>query len=254
MHTPETHSLYADGYIYDCLFADHNPAAEVQFCSGLVNRQGCTLLELACGTGRATVPLAQAGFNVTGIDNAEPMLHRARAKTISAGVSIRLKAADMRSFDLQSRFGVIYLANNSLGHLTTLDDFRSAMSCVRNHLQNDGVFVLDYFNPSMDLLSRPHGTDYAVTSFPDPSAGIVTVTEQVRYDCATQINHVRWRLSSQFSAEQFRSFSMRIYFPAELDALLTLCGLKILAKYGSFTKEPFSHAARQQVIVCANAA
>jgi SAM-dependent methyltransferase len=254
MQAPQATSLYADGRIYDRLFAGHSAIAEVQFCRSLTDRQGAKLLELACGTGRATVPLAQEGFNVTGVDNSAPMLVTARLKAADAGVAPMFQLADMRKFDLPSRYDLIYLANNSLGHLTTSDDFQDTMQRVRGHLDDDGVFVIDYFNPSLTLLNRPDDVDFPVTSFADDSVGLVTVSERVRYDNATQINHVRWRLSSEHAGDQFLNFSMRVYFPAELDSALSRSGLKVLAKYGSFMKTPFSSASRQQVIVCANAA
>jgi SAM-dependent methyltransferase len=201
-----------------------------------------------------TIPLAQAGFEVVGIDTAEPMLAVARSKLANASANVNFMVGDMRSFNLRARFQLIFVPNNSLGHLLTLEDLRAMLSCVRSHLRRDGVFVIDYFNPSLELLTRSETETHPVTSFRNSAGELVNVTERVRYEAAAQVNHITWLLTQQGEPEQRLSFTLRVYFPMELDAALTLCGFKILAKYGSFAKEPFCSSSKQQVIVCADAA
>jgi len=76
--------IYLDGRHYDQLFT--NGSEDLPFWIRQANQYGDPILELACGTGRITVTLAQAGFNVRGIDNAEGMLGEARRKSAEAGV------------------------------------------------------------------------------------------------------------------------------------------------------------------------
>src|SRR5438874_13780015 len=87
---------------------------------------GKPVLELACGTGRCQLPLAGAGHLVTGLDISPAMLHLARQKVDAAGLAdrVRLVQGDMREFDLGHRFGLAFIALNSLMHLETREEQR----------------------------------------------------------------------------------------------------------------------------------
>ena len=68
----------------------------------------------------------------------------------------------MREFDLGRRFSLIFVARNSLLHLSEQDEFAAFFSSVRRHLKPDGVLAFDIFNPSLRLLSRPSGERFHV--------------------------------------------------------------------------------------------
>ncbi len=110
--------------------------------------------------------------------------------------------------------------------------------------------MLDYFNPSLTLLSRDPAQRYPAGTFDAPGgAGQISVFEQVRYDAASQINHIRWFWHTEATGkEETSDFSMRIYFPQELDALLTLHGFVIEARYGAYDLSPFISASRHQLL------
>src|SRR2546430_1666048 len=69
---------------------------------------GGAVLELGCGTGRVTIPIAQAGVDITGLDNAVPMLEIARAKSMGQS-SPRWLQNDMRRFRLEQRFELVII-------------------------------------------------------------------------------------------------------------------------------------------------
>ncbi len=179
------------------------------------------------------------------------MLTLAREKAAHANLQVDWYLGDMADFDLDRRFSLIFVPNNSLAHLLTWQDFGLCLACVRRHLADDGRFMLDYFNPSLMLLSRDPNTRYPAGSFDAPGGSRqISVSEQVRYDAATQINHIRWFWHSEAtSEEQISDYSMRVYFPQELDALLTHNGFAIEDKYGDFDFSPFTSASRHQLIV-----
>jgi len=209
------------------------------------------VLELACGSGRLTLPIAGIGTEIAGLDASEPMLTLAREKAAHANLQVDWYLGDMADFNLDRRFPLIFVPNNSIAHLLTWQDFGRCLACVRQHLTADGRFMLDYFNPSLMLLSRDPNTRYPAGSFDAPGgSGQISVSEQVRYDAATQINHIRWFWHSEAtSEEQISDYSMRVYFPQELDALLTHNGFAIEDKYGDFDFSPFTSASRHQLIV-----
>ena len=79
------------------------------------------VLELACGTGQLTVPIATAGFPTVGLDLSAHMLTTARERSATANVSVEYVLADMRNFDLGRKFALIFIARNSRLHLHSTD-------------------------------------------------------------------------------------------------------------------------------------
>ena len=241
--------LYEDAWRYDALTAQHFGSADLGYWQAQAATCGGPVLELACGAGRLTLPLAASGVDISGLDNSEPMLAVAREKADATNLSAAWHHADMTDFDLGCRFALIFLPNNSAGHLLTWQDFGRCLACVRRHLIDGGQFMLDYFNPSLSLLSRDPNQRYPAGSFDGPDgSGQVSVLEQVRYDAASQINHIRWFWRTEATGqEDVSDFSLRVYFPQELDALLALNGFTVVNKYGDYDLSPFTSASRHQL-------
>jgi 2-polyprenyl-3-methyl-5-hydroxy-6-metoxy-1,4-benzoquinol methylase len=90
------------------------------------------VLELACGTGRLTIPIARDGHETVGLDTSPTMLEAARAKAESSGLGNTFVRGDMRAFALHRHFGLIVVSCNSLAHLTTNEDLRACLRRVRD--------------------------------------------------------------------------------------------------------------------------
>lgn len=106
------------------------------------------------------------------------------------------------------------------------------------------------FSPSLPLLMREAGRHYPVAEYVRPDGNPAAVTETVWYDAAIQISHSLWRYQREGEPTDVRAPDMRMFFPQELNALLTLSGFTIEAKYGGFDKSAFSSASHQQLILC----
>ena len=106
-------SIYDSGADYDRLLLSADTSDEVDFYASLVPPGG-TVLELACGTGRLTLLLAERGLKVTGLDNSEAMLVAAEAKAAAYGLATRFVLGNVRQFALDPEFDLIFLPNNSL--------------------------------------------------------------------------------------------------------------------------------------------
>ena len=178
------------------------------------------------------------------------MLEAAKAKADICGVFPAFILGDMRGFTLNAPFDLIFLPNNSLGHLHTLPDICACFASVLRHLSPQGRFVVDMFNPSLPLLLREPDTHYPMTRYTRPDGKTAAVSETVFYDGASQILHALWHYQAGDEPADVRALDLRIFFPQELDALLRLSGFTREAKYGGFDRHPFSSASRQQVIVC----
>jgi ubiquinone/menaquinone biosynthesis C-methylase UbiE len=259
--------LYNEPELYDLLFPDAREAeyiddetraqrllASEHFYMEEARRTGGQALELACGSGRLTIPLAQAGVDIVGLDSSQPMLNAARVKASAASVMVNLVQADMRTFELSERFSTIYMAGNSLLHLLTKEDLKQCLQTVRRHLMSEGRFVFDVMNPNLHLLTRDGLQRYPVLRVRTPDRGQITVEEVTNYDHSSQINHVIWYLSAP-DAQDFRvvEYLLRVIFPQELELLLEYCGLRMTARYGEFTREQFTSSSPRQICVCSRA-
>lgn len=248
--------LYTDPALYDLLFPAARDSASVsddarrqrtiaseRFYLDEARQSGRPVLELGCGSGRLTVPIAQSGIEIVGADLSASMLDAARTKALAAGVEVQFLEADMRSFELPQRFAAIFIPGNSLLHLTTIQDLKQCLACVRRHLAESGRLVFDI--SKWDLTPQPR--------HPLLSVNDITIEEASSYDSAEQIRHVVWYLSRP-AAPDFRviNFSLRVIFPQELLLLLETIGFRLDARYGEFTREPFDSSSPRQVCVCSS--
>jgi len=241
--------LYSDGRYYDLQTKDF--LEDIPFYLRQIQKFGQPVLELACGTGRITIPLAEKGIQMTGLDVSEAMLSQARMKARAKGVDIQWILADCRDFQLDRTFRLVFIPINSIAHLHDLESLEVFFSRVKEHLAPGGRFIIDVFNPRLDILMRDPTKRYPVAQYPDPDGrGMVTVTENNVYDAAQQINRIRWYYKIGQTEERVVENNMRILFPQELDGLLLYCGFAIEAKFGNYDETPFESTSPKQLIVC----
>jgi SAM-dependent methyltransferase len=246
-------SFYDDPDLYDRVSAP--PAASVTFYVDLAREARGDVLELACGTGRVTIPIARAvagmGRTVTGLDLAPSMLDAARAKSAAAGVRPDLVSGDMRHFALGRRFALIFVAFNSLLHLTTNEALGECFACVREHLAPGGRFVFDVFNPSVQMLARSPSERMTMAKVPDDELGEIHVEATMDYDAATQVNRSSFHFSAPGRPDYLTvPIHLRSLFPLELPLLLSVHGFTLETRYGDFEAEPFTSASARQVCIC----
>lgn len=245
-------SLYSDSHLYDLVMGRFATGGMLDFYLRQVAGCGGPALELACGTGRLTIPLAETGADITGLDISEHMLRAAEAKARDRDVRVTFLRGDMRDFDLDRRFRLILVPAQSLSHLHTRGEVRDCLGCVRRHLAGGGRLVVELFNPSPVLLARETGRRYPVGVYEDEVTGDrFTLSEEVSYNSASQVQHISWHfLRDGDDVESVLSFEMRQFFPQEIDALLEYNGFIVERKYGGYDGEEFNGSSPKQLIVC----
>lgn len=242
-------NLYENDWLYDLVHEKPADSEQIAFYERQIERYGSPVLELACGTGNYLVTLSQPEVEISGIDISSEMLDGARRRAEDQNVEANLLNADMRNFDLNQRFALIFVAGNSLQHLNTREDVEACFNSVKRHLMPGGRFIVEVFNPSLRLLTRSPNERYFVGEYKTEN-GWVVLTENVRYDAATQINHLNWHYKNQFMKEEHTvSFTMRQFFPQEFDALFEYNGFRIESKYGDFDESEFSSDSPKQIVV-----
>ena len=242
-------ALYDYPDLYDALL----PAgAYVPFYVDLARQQAGAVLELACGTGQLTVPIASQGLPTVGLDSSRAMLDAAKRRAADAGASVAYVQGDMRDFALNRDFTLIIVARNSLLHLLSTADLLAALKTVRHHLAPDGVFAFDIFNPDVRLLARPSGQRFRVMEVNSTRFGPLTVEDsRDDYDAATQVSHGTWYISTPDRRDAWTApMVLRSIFPQELPLLLSAAGLQLIDRFGELSREPFGPRSRVQLCLC----
>lgn len=248
--------LYEVPDLYDVFMGEDPSASALAFYDGLIESHGGPVLELGCGTGRITIPIAQRTHEIVGLDSSAAMLARAKQKAEAIGVQIPWVQADMRRFELGRRFGLVFVAAQSFQHLLTRQDVEQALSQVRRHVATGGAFLVQMFTPSPTILARAiDGAGLFPTSkdwYTDVRSGRrFAATIRIVYDPVTQVSVSTYDYRSD-DGEARGSFAitMRQFFPQEIDALLHYNGFEVVAKYGDVERTPFDQKPTYQHIVC----
>ena len=244
--------LSSDFYDYPALYDALLPVgAHLPYYTELARQASGDILELACGTGQLTVPMATAGFRVTGVDASEPMLDTARKRASAAKVAVEHLRGDMRRFDLGRQFALIFIARNSLLHLHTTEDLLAAFRSIKRHLAPGGLLAFDIFNPNVQLLARPAGQRVPVFEKDTETFGKLSVETIGEYDSATQVGRARWYISAPGKPDAWvLPLDLRNIFPQELPLLLAAGGFRLKSRMGNLGPVPFDSNSRFQVCLC----
>lgn len=195
-------------------------------------------LELGIGTGRIALPLAQRGVPVHGIDLSDAMVARLRAKP--GGDDIRVTIGDFATTTVGGTFSLAYLVFNTIFNLTTQE---AQVACFRNvaaHLVPSGCFVIEAGVPDVQRLA------------PGENIRAFRVSENRwgfdEYDIATQ------RLTSHHlevvdGRLERVSVPFRYAWPAELDLMAQLAGMRFRERWSGWKREPFTSDSRQHVSI-----
>ncbi len=240
--------LIYEGDIYDGM---NTEMGDLSFYSRwLKKKERGQILELCCGTGRLTIPLAQEGYSITGLDNSASMLKKAKDKARECNVSVRFIESDMRSFDLSQVYDLIFIPFNSIHHLYTNQDFFKVLIRVRKHLKEDGYFIFDCFNPDIHYIVSAEKEEKLIAEYTTKDGRSVAVKQTMVYENVTQINRIKWHyfINGQFDSVQ--NLDMRMFFPKELDAYLEFYGFEVVHKFGGFEEQVFENRSGKQVVLC----
>lgn len=227
-------------------------APRIAFYCDLAQRIGGPALEIACGSGLVTIPIAATGLEVTGVDLARPMLEHARKKAEKQNLSILWVEADARSFDLGQKYRFILLTGNAFQAFLRREDQEALLASVKRHLAPDGIFAFETRNPSgHDLKDQPQ--EEFEYSYRSVEGHHVSVAYTQRYDPVAQImywtTYRRWNQAGQDRKKETH-IACRFTHPQELKTLLHYNGFQIIQQYGSWDKTPLSPGSPSIISIC----
>lgn len=228
---------------------------DVDFYVNFAEASGGQLLELACGSGRLLVPLAQAGFEVTGVDSSARMLERARAALEEAGVAKQcaLSQQDICTFSLGQKFRLALIALGSFAHITTRDRQRQALATARAHLATDGLFLLDISNEDIRYMESMSGQVLHQGTWQQEDGTMLThfvSPASSRSERVLELTHFYER-HAQGEAVQRTVTQTRLYLfeRSEVELLLEGAGFLVNDIYGNYDLSPYEHDSPRMIFV-----
>ncbi len=206
-------------------------------------------LELACGTLRLALLLAENGIHVTGVDLSPHMLALARRKlghyAPAIQARITLHEADMRSVRLDEKFNFVYLPFNTFLVLTTAQDQLALFETVRAHLAPGGMFAFDIFMPDINRLKIEHNPAWEL----EVDQTIRGTGFRLQRDHAREIDPIRQTMVVHFRMREFQDnvlqrewlsdLHMTYIFPRELEHLIARAGFEIVHFWGDYARNDF---------------
>jgi SAM-dependent methyltransferase len=240
---------------FDGEYADYDE--DIPTLKAFAQRTGGPILELGCGAGRALLPLARAGYAVTGVDLSPAMLAVARDKAQAAGLTDRvtLIEGDFATATLGGPYRLAFVAMNTFMHLTTQTAQLRGLRHWRASLAHGGLLLIDLFNPDMAQLAGLDNRLELDRSWRDPLTGRMVMKFLARTaDPATQILDVTL-IYDELSAEgallrTLIQVQLRYLWRYEAVLLLDKAGYEVEAVYGGWDLQPYA-AGSQRLILAA---
>ena len=225
---------------------------DFEFWKGIFNKvSGNKVLELASGTGRLAIPLIREGAEYTGIEISPQFCAQSIKKLKSHNMSFNIHEGDIRDFNLNETFDLIFIGFNSFLHLLDNGDAEACLQCVKKHMHEKTLFVIDIFVPNPLFLYRPE-IRFPVMEYKDSETNsLVTVEEISVYDPESEINKITWYYNTaQKKDDTIYSFTMRMYFPDTMNRMLVENEFEILQDLGSHNFDEFKESSELQIYIC----
>ena len=214
---------------------------DLPFWHALAEREGGPVVEWGAGTGRLSVALAAAGFDVTAVEVSEAMIERGRAK----GGTTEWVHVDMRSAKLGRRYKLAICSFNSFLCLRSQEDVQAFLRNAREHLEPGGLLCIEVstFSPE-ELSDAPGGPSLRHDFSRELPRGTLERFSVSRYDLATQLlsMHLFYEMydrEGKLENKRMHGLTIRVVGHDELELMHRLAGFEVEAVYGGLEGEPF---------------
>jgi SAM-dependent methyltransferase len=240
---------YEDPYLYDL---ENKEAGEVgAFYLALAQKCGGPVLELGCGTGRFTIPIAQTGVDISGLDIMPGMLARASEKV--GNLPVEWVEADARNFHLNKQFHFIFESGAMFQHLLTRPEAEAMLACVREHLAVDGRLAITTPFPKPEQMEAEL-EEKEWFHYETDDGRTIHVSGTNYYDAVNQVYHEtavrRWQDAEGKHVERVAPLALRRYFPQELESLLHYNGFIVVERYGDWDFSPLTAESPFILYIC----
>jgi SAM-dependent methyltransferase len=219
---------------------------DVNFFLQEAKKTGGKVLELTCGTGRVSIPLLQAGVDLTCADYSDGMVAVLRGKLDKNRLSCRVVKMDITELSLQDRFDLILIPFHSLSEIVDKSKHKQTLERIGAHLTERGRFICTLQNPKVRTKSLD-GSLKLLGKFPTDSGGSLVVQSLLSYDASAQIVHgfqVYEIYNDQNALIDKRTLEMNFYLFAktEFEELARSTGFQVEELYGGYDYSEFDES------------
>ena len=211
------------------------------------------ILEIACGTGRITFPIIESGKKVYALDYSSAMLDILKKKAKEKGYTnnnLEVFCQDMRCMKFDCKFDIILITSNSVNHLEETEDFEKMLSSSYELLEKGGLLVFDALRPRFKYLMRNMNEFYDNDEFILKKTGEkIQICENSKYNHATQINNVNYYYTDSKGNQTILNTKVRLFFPQELDYIISKSDFKIVGKYDWYDLRTFEGKTNEQIYI-----
>ena len=201
------------------------------------------ILDIACGTGALTIPLAKAGYDVTALDLSAPMVEVTKKKLYDENLHAELLTANMTDFTIQRRFSLAIIARSGFMHLLTAKEQRETLVNIRGHLTDGGVLTFNHFQPfpiiqAKQMQSSPDDYNFRAEYINNEGAK-ERIFEALTYNHLTQVMSGNWKFemldaNGDIIDTRIRPQAMRHTYRQEMEYLFELCGFEVIDVYNDY--------------------
>jgi len=238
VNTYETTAKYYDSDNKDLLKDD------IDFYIQYANELQGNVLELGCGTGRVTIPLAQAGHKVWGLDVSQPMLEilaeKLKSESETTINNLHVSPGDMRDFSLEEKFKLIFIPFRTFQNLITDVEQKDCLRCCHQQLDDDGLFIVNVFKPwgvIDESWIQPEQTDYETI---EDGIKIKRTHIRERLDTKNQVIYptlIYYVTGKDGKTEKFyEHLVMKYYYVDQLRELMQQNGFEVINEFGYYDK------------------
>jgi SAM-dependent methyltransferase len=241
--TPWYRQLFGEEYLRHFRSPLERTEQEVeQIAQRLALAPESAVLDLCCGYGRHTIPLAQRGYRMTGQDLSEVLLQQARTDAAAQGVQVRWVHSDMRQIPFETEFDAIINIWTAFGYLENESEDQAVLDQVQKALKPGGLFLLDFINRDCYIRQfRPH----RIVRYEE---GLLDL-EELSFDLlSSRGDHRRTLIDPDGRRTEF-CWSVRWYTLTELARMLAVAGLQVQSYFGGLDGSELTLDSRRLVLV-----
>jgi SAM-dependent methyltransferase len=226
---------------YDLLYSDKNYISEVDYIDSIIKSNiinAKTILDMGCGTGKHAELLCDKGYIVHGVDLSEDMLEIAKTRRSGKWEKLSFSHANISELQLDKKFDVIISLFHVMSYQKTNEELIKAFQVARNHLNEDGIFIFDFwYGPAVlrDLpttrVKRLENDKIKVTRLAEPVLYSQKNIVDVSYDLFIEDKNTKKVI------EKRELHQMRYFFDTELELICENIGFNVKEKYKWMSNE-----------------
>ncbi|MCL2424953.1 MAG: class I SAM-dependent methyltransferase [Oscillospiraceae bacterium] len=244
--------------IYDIIYEKNQPMPDIPFYRDYAklqcgeNGEKGEILELGCGTGRVTLALAKEGFHIAGLDLSQQMLNVFSekldvevAKEQGLAERVEIIHGNMANFSIGRKFALIIAPFRAFQSVTAREDIENVFFCVREHLTDDGIFIVNVFNP----YANPLDSSWCrAEEFIGETVDEQTDIRIARYECREKIDTVNQIIYPYLAYNMtypdghverlVEPLQMKYYYSPQLRAEVKKSGLVVIEEFSWYDKSP----------------